>query len=257
MKNDLFTIGRFTVHGYGLMIGIGIIAAYLAAEYRAKKKNLDSEKIFSLTVWCLIGGILGAKFLYYITEIKDILENPALLLKTANGFVVYGGIIGGILAGFLCCRRYKLNFFRYFDLVMPSIALAQGFGRIGCFLAGCCYGIETNSRFGVIFHHSDYAPNGIRLVPTQLISSGLDFLNFLVLVFLAEKVKVDGQVAGLYLIFYSIGRFIIEYFRGDLIRGSVGILSTSQFISIFLFLFGLGIFILRGMFHGKNREKQG
>lgn len=252
MKNNLITIGRFTVHGYGLMIGIGILAAYLVAEYRAKRKNMDYEKIFGLTVWCLIGGILGAKLLYYVTEIKSIIADPKIMLDIANGFVVYGGIIGGIFAGFLFSKRYKLNFFRYFDLVMPSIALAQGFGRLGCFLAGCCYGIETKSIFSIVFHESAYAPNGVRLVPTQLISSGLDFLNFFVLVLLSGRVKADGQVAGFYLIFYSVGRFILEFFRGDLIRGSVGVLSTSQFISIFLFLFGCILVVTRGHFAGKD-----
>jgi phosphatidylglycerol:prolipoprotein diacylglycerol transferase len=246
MKNDLLTIGRFTVHGYGLMIGIGIIAAYLVAEFRAKRKNLDYDKIFNLTIWCFIGGILGAKVLYYITELKDIIADPKILLNISDGFVIYGGIIGGILAGFLCCKRYRLDFFKYFDLVMPSIALGQGFGRIGCLFAGCCYGLETKSILGIVFHQSDYAPNEIRLIPTQIISSGLDFLNFLVLIFLAKRVKADGQVAGFYLIFYSVGRFILEFFRGDLVRGKVGIFSTSQFISIFLFLFGCAIVVVRG-----------
>jgi len=254
MKNDLLTIGKFTVHGYGLMIGIGIIAAYLVAEYRAKRKNLDYNKIFDLTLWCLIGGLLGAKILYYLTEIKDILADPSLLLDIGNGFVVYGGIIFGILAGFLFCKRHQLNFFRYFDLTMPSIALAQGFGRLGCFLAGCCYGIETKSAFGIVFHNSDFAPNGVRLVPTQLISGGLDFLNFLVLVLLSKGVKADGQVAGFYLIFYSVGRFILEFYRGDIERGNVGPLSTSQFISIFLFLFGCIFTVIRGRMAKKEIE---
>ncbi len=247
MKNDLLTVGRFTIHGYGLMIAIGIIAAYVVTEYRAKRKNLDYERIFNLTIWCLIGGILGAKLLYYITEIKAIISDPKILLRLSDGFVVYGGIIGGILAGFLFCKKEKLNFLKYFDLVMPSIALAQGFGRIGCFFAGCCYGKETASSFGVVFPKASFAPSGVRLIPTQLISSGLDFLNFLVLIIIAKKVKADGQVAGFYLIFYSVGRFILEFFRGDLCRGSVGSLSTSQFISIFLFVIGCAIVIVRGV----------
>jgi phosphatidylglycerol:prolipoprotein diacylglycerol transferase len=78
-----------------------------------------------------------------------------------------------------------------------------------------------------------------------LISSGLDFLNFLLLIIFAKRKKADGQVAGLYLIFYSIGRFILEFFRGDLIRGSVGSLSTSQFISIFMFVIGWVIVLVR------------
>ncbi len=246
MKNELISIGPITIYGYGFMIAIGIIAAYLVAEYRAKKKNLNHELIFNLAIWCLIGGILGAKLLYYITQIKEIIADPKILLNISDGFVVYGGILCGILAGFLFCKKEKINFFQYFDLVMPSIALAQGFGRIGCFLAGCCYGMETNSFFGIIFPVSFYSPSGIRLIPTQLISSGLDFIHFLVLIIIAKRVKSDGQVAGFYLIFYSAGRLVLEFFRGDLIRGSVGYLSTSQFISIFMFIIGCGIVLVRG-----------
>ena len=254
MRNELFTIGPITAHAYGLMIAIGAIAAYLTVEYRAKRKGLKYELIFSLFWWCLIGGILGAKLLYYITQIKAIIADPSSLLNISEGFVVYGGIIGGIFAGYLFCSRKKIDFLKYFDLVMPSIALAQGFGRIGCTFAGCCYGVETNSAFHIVFHESDLAPNNVNLVPTQPISSILDFLNFIVLVLLSRKVKADGQVAGFYLIFYSIGRFILEFFRGDIERGSVGVLSTSQFISIFLFLAGVAIVIIRGIQSKKQVE---
>lgn len=255
MKNELLKIGPFTLYGYGLMIGIGILAAYFTAEYRAQKKGLDKEQIFSLTLWCLVGGILGAKLLFIITQIKDIINNPKTLWDMSNGFVVYGGIIGGILVGYLFCKRKKLDFVKYFDLTMPSIALAQGFGRIGCFLAGCCYGVPTNSHFGIIFPHSGFAPSGVRLVPTQPISSALNFLNFFALIFLAKRLKADGQIAGFYLVFYSVGRFIIEFYRGDLIRGTVGILSTSQFISIFLFIIGIVIVVFSGV-REKKKEKE-
>lgn len=241
MYNELIKIGPITIYGYGLMIGIGILAAYIVTDYRAKKINVDREPIFNIAIWGVIGGILGAKLLYYMTVIQQIISDPKLLLNISDGFVVYGGIIGGILSAFLYCRKAKINFLKYFDLIIPSVALAQGFGRIGCFLAGCCYGEETTSNINVIFKHSNFAPNNVRLVPTQLISSGLDFLNFAVLIFIAKYKKADGVVAGCYFVFYSAGRFILEFYRGDLVRGSVGSLSTSQFISIFMFIVGLGI----------------
>ncbi len=246
MKNELLHIGPFTIYGYGLMIAVGVIAAYFTAEYRAKKHGLDPDRVFGLVVCAVVGGMLGAKLLYFLTEFPAILKDPSLLLDISNGFVVYGGIIGGILCCLLYCRKKGMVFLKYFDLVMPSVALAQGFGRIGCFLAGCCYGKETESPLGIVFHESAYAPNGVKMIPTQLISSGLDFLHFAVLIWLARRVKADGQVAGCYLIFYSAGRFILEFFRGDLIRGSVGILSTSQFISIFTCLAGVVLVICRG-----------
>ena len=239
MKNELLTIGPFTIYGYGLMIAIGIVAGCLTAEYRARKQGLDSEQIFPMILWCLVGGFLCAKLLFWIAQ------DPGFMMETlSSGFVVFGGIIGGILTGFLYCRIKGLIFFKYADVILPSVALAQGFGRIGCFLAGCCYGKETESFFSVIFQNSEYAPNHVALIPTQLYSSGLDFLHFLLLLLIARNKKADGQVTACYLIFYSVGRFVIEFFRGDIIRGSVGILSTSQFISIFTGIAGIVLLVL-------------
>ena len=155
MKNELLSIGPFTIYGYGLMIGIGIIAAYLTAESRAKKLKLDPDKIFGLVIWCLIFGYLGSKILFCITVIDKIIADPAYILHSLqNGWVVYGGLIGGIIGGCLYCRHKKVNFMSYFDLAVPSVALAQGFGRIGCFLAGCCYGRPTDGPLGITFTHS-------------------------------------------------------------------------------------------------------
>lgn len=246
MKNELFSIGPFTIYGYGLMIAIGIMAAYLVGEYRAKKHGLEAEHVFNYVIWCVIGGFAGSKLLYFITDIKNIITNPKVILNFQDGWVVYGGIIGGIFAAMMYSKIKKLKFLAYFDVLIPSVALAQGFGRNGCFLAGCCYGRETSSPFGIVFHDSAYAPNGVSLVPTQLISSGLNFVHFLILIWFAKKKKGDGQVGALYLILYSIGRFILEYFRGDLLRGSVGTLSTSQFISIFTVIAGIALFWAAG-----------
>ena len=244
MKNDLFSIGRFTIHGYGLMIGIGFLSAYLLSDYRAKKKGLDPDHVFGLAGWAIAIGLISAKLLYYMTTIDEIMANPRLLLDVANGFVVYGGIIGGIIGGYVYCRRHKLEFLKYVDLIMPTVALAQGFGRIGCFLAGCCYGRETEGAFAIVFQNSAYAPNGIPLIPTQLICSAFNFAHFFVLTWLGGKMKKDGQVGAMYLIIYSMGRFVIEFYRGDLIRGNVGALSTSQFISLFAAGAGILLFMV-------------
>ena len=242
MHNELLHIGSLTVYGYGFMIAMGVLAAWFVAEQRARKLNLAYEHIFYLAAWCAIGGFASAKLLFWITNWREFLQDPRRLIGS-NGFIVYGGIIGGILAGWLYCRIKKLKFREYFDLMMPSIALAQGFGRIGCFLAGCCYGKETTGVFGVTFTNSDFAPNNVELIPTQIYSSILDLVHFFLLLYVAKHKKADGQVASCYLIFYSIGRFMIEFFRGDIERGSVGVLSTSQFISIFTAMAGVGLLI--------------
>ena len=251
-NNELLQIGPLTVYGYGLMIAIGVVVAYMVGEYRAKKRGLDPDSLFWITVSCLVGGIAGAKLLFYIVEIKAIIEDPKILLDVTHGFVVYGGIIGGIGVGYLYCKIKKLVFLQYFDLVMPSIAIAQGFGRVGCMFAGCCYGRETDSWFHVIYQTSDFAPNGVALIPTQLIMALLNFAHFFILAYLAKKVvKQDGQVAGFYLVFYSIGRFFLEYLRDDP-RGEVRIFSTSQFISLFILAAGVGTILLCG-YLGKKK----
>lgn len=252
MREELLTIGPFTIYGYGAMIALGILAAYGLAEYRAKKLKMEYEYVFYLVIWCVVGGFACSKLLFWITEWKSILEDPGFLLRTmGDGFVVYGGIIGGILTGYLYCRSRKLSFPEYFDLVMPSVALAQGFGRIGCLLAGCCYGRETEGLFSITFQNSSFAPNHVALIPTQIYSSLLDFVHCGLLIWISRHKKADGEVAACYLIFYSVGRFVLEFFRGDLERGSVGVLSTSQFIGIFTGI--AGIFLLLYTTRGNKR----
>ena len=245
MHNELFSIGPFTVYGYGLMIAIGIFSAYCLAEYRARRLGLDDERVFGLTIWAVVGGILGGKILFYLTILPQIAADPSLLYRDLmEGFVIYGALIGGFLGIVLYCRRWRIRVLSYLDLALPSVALAQGFGRIGCFLAGCCYGVACDGPFSVTFTNSDYAPNGVALFPSQLVSSGLDFLHFFLLCFLARRNDRPGRIGAFYLLFYSIGRFCIEFFRGDLERGQVGGLSTSQFISLFTAAAGLVFLIL-------------
>lgn len=236
MYNELLKIGPITIYGYGLMIALGIFLAYQLIVYRVKNRQFELSHVYSLTVWGLIGGFTGAKLLYWITQFPNIINNPNILWNIGEGFVVYGGIIGGILAGFIYCKLHNIKFLQHLDLFVPSIALAQGFGRIGCLLAGCCYGEETHSPFGITFHNSEIAPNDIKLVPTQIMESVFSFTLCILLLLLARKTKKTGLVSCVYLLLYSAGRFVIEFYRGDVIRGQVGIFSTSQFIALLIVL---------------------
>lgn len=247
MLPELFSIGPFTFYSYGLMTAIGIIAAVCFGEYEAKKSGLAGDGfITGLGIACVIGGYASSKLLFWITILPEILANPKRLLELSSGFVVLGGLIGGILTAYFYCRVKKTDFWKTFDLLIPFVALAQCIGRIGCFLAGCCYGQPTDCAIGVVFHNSLYAPSEIRLFPIQLISSGLNLMSFLFLYIVWKKLAPKkGVVGALYIITYSTGRFFLEYYRGDLERGNVGILSTSQFISIFTVVIGIVMFMLR------------
>ena len=245
MYNDIVTIGPITIHGYGLMIGIGIVCAILMASYRGKKRNMNADAILTLSIFAVVFGFLGGKLLYIILDFKNFLSNPLEILS-GSGFVVYGGIILAILAAIVYCRKKKYSFLQYFDLFMPSIAVAQGFGRIGCFLAGCCYGAQTTCAIGVTFPPGSLAPAGVSLLPTQLFSSAGDFLLALILILYARKERRTGRVGALYLILYGIGRSVVEIFRADF-RGEIGPLSTSQFISIFIVIAGLALFLPKAL----------
>ena len=148
----------------------------------------------------------------------------------------------------------KMDFLRYLDLMIPSVALAQGFGRIGCFLAGCCYGKETDSWFGITFTESNFAPNHVKLFPSQLVMSAGDFIIAAILFWYAKKDRTKGKTSALYLMLYSVGRFFVEFTRND-DRGFVGALSTSQFIGIFIFVVGaVAFFGLIPMWEKKKPE---
>ena len=192
MKPILFSIGSFDIYGYGLMIALGIIFAIVLAEKRAPKLGLDPDHVFNIGMWGAGLGLVGAKILYWIVEMPSIIEDPSQILDIGNGFVVYGGIIGGIIGAILYCRRKKIRFLQYFDLVMPSVALGQAFGRIGCLLAGCCYGRETDGWFHIVFTESMIAPNGVKLIPTQLISMIPYVITVVVLVLFVGKSRAPA-----------------------------------------------------------------
>lgn len=272
MHPVLFTIGPIVAYSYGFMIGLGALLAIFVSEWRAKRRGLDGELVFSAAVWGLFAGLLGAKLTFIVSNIKLLFSDPDYVLGT-DGFTVYGGVILGILVGGLVVRRKKVDVPVYLDLVIPQIALAQGFGRIGCFLAGCCYGRPTDSIFGVTFPTEAIAPHGIKLLPTQLFSAAGDFLIFAILILLSNyatdylKVrKGEGSAAlldkepgakksffqplsmsGMYLILYGIGRFAIEFLRADPRRTALG-LTSNQYVSIVFLIVGICL-----IFYAKKR----
>lgn len=238
MFNDWFSIGPFTVHGYGVMIAIGILVGFYIAEKLADKNGLSKEHVDSLVFTVLITGYLVSKLTYVLVNFSDFLKNPMAVLGS-SGWVVMGGLIGGVLGAYGYCKIKKIDFFAYFNLFMPEVALAQAFGRIGCFFAGCCYGLETDSHLSLVFPKGSLAPSGVHLIPTQLISSFGDFVLFVILYKIYTNDETKKETSAWYVILYSVGRFLVEFLRGDIERGSIGILSTSQFLSVITFVIGI------------------
>lgn len=243
MKPILFTVFGKNIYSYGTMIAVGIIAAILLLQRRVKQRGYDDDSVSNMAIITIIAGILGGKLFFIFTELKHIKEDPSILsLKDmGSGFVIYGAVIVGALAIYLYCKKKKWSVLDVLDMIVPTVALAQGFGRIGCFLAGCCYGKATSLPIGVEFKNSPYAPAGVFRHPTQLYSSAFDFALAFFLIWYDKKNKKQGRTFAMYFIIYSVGRFIVEFLRDDP-RGSVGVLSTSQFISIFVIIFALIIY---------------
>lgn len=236
---------------YGLLMVTGATLAILFASLRGHKRGVDKLDVLLCSVFCFVSGLLGAKILFIITDIPNMIEYfsihgfdfMVLLDRIKNaGIVFYGGLIGGFLGGYIYVRLFKLNFWQVADELIPWLPLAHGFGRIGCFCAGCCYGRAMDSPLSVVFP----AAGGVPRLPVQLFEAGFDILILLpVLLLFSKKQRKPGQIVGLYLVMYGVFRFINEYLRADEIRGIFGGISTSQWIS--MALVPCGIILLTGV----------
>ena len=237
------TIFRYQLASYGIIAVLGILAAYTYAHFTNKKGaagEIPGDDLFNLFLMMLVGALVGSKLLYILTSIPGLFRNraaviaePRLLLDflMSGGLVFYGGFIGGTVAAIWYCRRYKLNFAETAGIITPAIPLFHTFGRIGCFLGGCCWGVEVS--WGIEFHNSIAAPNGVSLMPVQLFEAAGNFLLFLLSAFLSRTLTRKRLVLPIYILCYSAMRFILEFFRGDVSRG-IMLLSTSQWIALAL-----------------------
>ncbi len=241
-----WTIGPIPIRMYGLMIGTGFLLAIYLASRRAQKEGINPDLILDLGVYLLIAAIIGSRALYVLTEWHDFTRNPLEMFAIwKGGLVFYGGVLAAVPTGVWFVRKYRLPVWQTADIIAPYAALGHAFGRLGCFFAGCCYGAPCSGPFCLVFNdpHS-LAPQGVPLFPSQLMESGGEFLVFGLLLYLRRSKKFDGQLFWLYLVFYAVLRFTLEFFRGDAIRGVYfnGLISTSQIIAIGMF--ALSLFML-------------
>jgi len=256
MYPELFRIGNFPINTYGVFLAIAFLCAILIAVRLARRDGLPAEKIYDLSLWMLLAGLVGSKILMLFTE-PDYRENPALFLSLdflRSGGVWYGGLLGAVLAGYFLMKRYKLPWWKTADACAPGIAIGNFFGRQGCFAAGCCWGKPTTLPWGVKFTEAGHQITGVpidaHLHPTQLYESFGMLLVFLFLFWLHKRKRFDGQVILAYALLYSAIRFSIEFVRDDP-RGDVfGLtsltgLSTSQLISLVIGIWALILLIRR------------
>ena len=237
-------IGPLELPSYGLMILLGIACGVLLLYFRARSKSFDFQDALFALFYGIIGAALGSKLFFLAQALPEIIAHAdeifsdfsLVLSLLTGGFVFYGGLIGGVAGVWIYSRQYHLPFFSLFEFLIPALPLMHGFGRIGCFLAGCCYGIPCNGPICVVFELSSVAPLHTPLFPVQLLESALLFLLTAFLLIYESRAKEPRSLVGWYLLLYGIIRMITEYFRGDEIRGFFLFFSTSQWISLALII---------------------
>ncbi len=250
--------GRTIAPWYMLAALAGILTSLFFTYFLAKKRGYDEVSVF---IALLVGAgtsLIGSHLLYGIVNYRLIITAVTNLDKLDSfgtfinwvqeifgGSVYYGGLITGMIGGWLYLRHaVKGDRAPYVDMCAIALPLFHGFGRIGCFLAGCCYGVESSCGF--TYHYSVIeSANGVSRFPVQLCEAALNFLLFFLLWQLFRRNKARGKLIWLYLLIYPIYRFILEFFRGDTYRGFVGFLSTSQIVSLIFIVISAIVLIVK------------
>ncbi|MDR0842926.1 MAG: prolipoprotein diacylglyceryl transferase [Acidobacteriota bacterium] len=245
MHPKLLEIGPVALHTYGLLLAIAFLAAIWITSRNARKEGISPDVIWNLGLVILFAALVGSKILLLVSDFRYYASNPREIfsLSTLRSMgVYYGGLILALGAAAWYMRRRKLPAWRLADCAAPAIALGQAIGRLGCLSAGCCYGAPTHLPWAIRFTDTYTAENmgtplGIPLHPTQLYESTGTLLLFGYLMWRLKRTHRTGQVILEYIGIYAVLRFVIEFFRAD-DRGAVfhGLLSTSQFIAVGMFL---------------------
>ena len=212
--------GPVTIYSYGLLVAIAFLLGIFIARLEARRKSIKPDLLYDLSLYLVIGSLLGGRLYYLIFFNPQVfIREPLSILKVwEGGLAIHGAVFGGILACFLFSRIHKTSFWKLADIVAPSVILSQAIGRIGCFLNGCCFGVPTESRFGVKFPAGtmpDLAYSGLAVHPTQLYELFFSMIGFFVLWSVRKKIRFDGGLFLLYLMTYNCIRIVVSSLRGD------------------------------------------
>lgn len=260
-----FNILGVQIPAYGSMMLLAALTAFGLTALQTYKSALWQDA-FNYYFFALVGALSGAFLLHVAVTIPVVIarwdtlmaglsfkEGFTVLAQSLTGFVFYGGLLGSIASMIIYSRVFKTPLLPYLDVFAPIVPVAHAIGRVGCFLGGCCYGIEVghDHPLGVIYPAASLAaPPGQPLLAVQLIEAVLNLLIACVLFMIKKKKPAPGTLAAGYLMIYACSRFALEYFRGDLIRGVYHGVSTSQIISALLFISGAALLL----FALKNKQ---
>ena len=240
MHPILLEAGPVTIYSYGVLLAAAYLLGLWLGVRRANAAGLDGNKVLDLGIWVIIAALVGAKGLLFVVDFEHFTSSREEFFSLLrSGGVFYGGLIAASLTCIYQLRKHKLPLWKSGDLFAPGIALGYMVGRLGCFMAGCCFGKPTQVAWAVTFTDPAAAMNvgtplGVPLHPTQLYES-LAGLIILVILLVTERrgTPYEGRTFWRFVLLYGLSRFAIEYFRGD-DRGMAGMFSTSQVISLVL-----------------------
>lgn len=253
-----FEIFGRSIPAYSLCAVIGglFLVLYFIIQCRYPRRDfpgVEYQDMLFMLVFAGAAAFIGAKLMYIVTSVefkwyedKNFFENSEiwLYLIVTGGIVFYGGLIGAVIGGFIYMKKYNAPYSEICDLAFTGIPLFHAFGRVGCFFAGCCYGMEYHGAFAIVYPEGNFggAPSDIPLLPIQLIEAAANFAIWAVLAAVYRRTRRRWFPSGLYLVSYGVVRFILEFFRGDEIRGHLFMFSSSQIISIFVV--GTGVLLI-------------
>jgi phosphatidylglycerol:prolipoprotein diacylglycerol transferase len=251
MHPVLIDLGFFQLPSYGVMLALGVAAGLITLKRRADSSGLDGARLVDVSLWLVIWALVGAKGLLILVELPRYVRSPGELVGLVRaGGVFLGGFAAAVIAGLILFRRYRLQLLPTMDVIVPSVALGQAIGRIGCLLAGCCWGARCGLPWAIIYTDPRAAANvgtplGLALHPWPAYAALFNFTLYGLLARLHARRPTHGRVFASYLLLYGGGRFLLEFLRGDPSRGFVlgGGLSTSQAIGLVLVACGAAIHV--------------
>jgi len=247
MFPKIFTWGDFFLPTYGVLVACGFLAALWVATKLARRYGLNSDAVSSLGVNSAIAGLVGAKVMLILVDFKKYVDNPSEIFSLntlQSGGVFFGGLMAALLYAAWDIRRQKLAILPTLDAFGPGIALGHAIGRLGCFAAGCCWGLECDRPWAVTFtnpaaHELVGVPLNIPLHPTQLYESAAQFIAFGLLYRLAIRAHRPGRIIGAYLFLAGLSRFVIDFWRAHQQANPWGgPLADAQWVSIGLMVLG-------------------
>lgn len=241
MHPVLVKLGPFTLRSYSVMVTLGVVAGFLWAWREFRRRNLPEDLLYDAAIVAVGLGALGARLLYvalnwsvYRTNLFAIVE-----IWKDGGLSFHGMVLGGAIGVWLLSWRYRVSFLRVADAGAPSLTLGHAFGRIGCFLNGCCYGLPTVMPWGFEFHNPAIGIDTLPSHPTQLYEAAGLLLLFALLVRFSLRSPYNGAVFIWWVIGYSVLRFIVEFWRAGVTAEVVNGLTYAQWLSIVLFAIAL------------------